>query len=147
MNPRQPTPVKHCGHCGRRMERKRYGHALETLAKFANRRFCDPWCATQARSSTPEPRPLAAMRPRKRRRRATAKLNPSQIRAAYTLYEQGMSLYELAEHGWRQWGFASAESARVNLGQAFILEGLPARQRSEALLVCYRRQRWEKKAA
>lgn len=43
---RRPIPVKikHCAQCGKPMQRKRYGAALEDRSVYARRKFCDQKC-------------------------------------------------------------------------------------------------------
>lgn len=69
---------------------------------------------------------------RKTKRTATALLNRHQVRAAYTLYQAGYTVPEIAAAGWQKWGFASQETARTCLHHAFAIDGLKLRTRTEA---------------
>lgn len=47
-NPRKPDPEKFCVHCGTQLARKRYPSALECMAVFLKRRYCDQKCMAAA---------------------------------------------------------------------------------------------------
>lgn len=46
----KPTPVKFCAlkSCGKKLERKKFPRAMETLAKFRQRQYCGPSCWAEA---------------------------------------------------------------------------------------------------
>lgn len=48
-HPRKQEPLKVCAHCGKPLERKRYGGRLEDLGVFQRRKYCDPVCMGRAR--------------------------------------------------------------------------------------------------
>lgn len=43
--PKKSDPIKSCAHCGRSIERKRYGGRMEDRQVFLRRRFCDLRCS------------------------------------------------------------------------------------------------------
>lgn len=46
---RKPTPIRHCEHCGKKLERKRLPNGdLEYLIHFNRRKFCDRQCMAAA---------------------------------------------------------------------------------------------------
>ena len=45
---RKPTPIKHCPHCEKKMERRRFNGRLEDLAAFRRRIYCDRRCMAAA---------------------------------------------------------------------------------------------------
>lgn len=45
---RKPDPVKHCGACGARLERKRFGRRLEDRTRFLARKHCGERCMAVA---------------------------------------------------------------------------------------------------
>lgn len=106
------------------------GHELPDSGK----RGCDE-CRREnlARMPPPGPKPTAATAPRRCRRRSDAFLSRRQVLAAHELYLAGMSSYDLADLGWRKWGYASPDIARRKLLEAFKRDGLTTRTRSEAL--------------
>lgn len=54
MPPTKPTPEIFCGHCQKRLERKRYGKRLEDLAVFKRRKFCDKECMARGFEAKPK---------------------------------------------------------------------------------------------
>ena len=47
--PRKETPLKHCVHCGKQLERKRWKHGvLESLLHYGRRKYCDRICMAKA---------------------------------------------------------------------------------------------------
>lgn len=96
-----------CAKCGRQTNKTRLGMCLYP-------------CYEQHRD---QPRPLAASRPRKYKRRSDAKLTTSQIRAAYTLYRQLGTVNAVANLGWQQWGYSQPHKCATALGIAFHREG------------------------
>lgn len=46
--PKLDLPERHCSHCGKPLERKRYGAALEERSAFMRRKFCDRACMAAA---------------------------------------------------------------------------------------------------
>ena len=90
-----------------------------------------PWCdypleQRERRTSAPAPRA------RRKRRRCDAKLNADQVDAAWKVYEAGHSVRWIAHRIWRQWGFASANSCKTALYDAFAAEGYRLRERIAA---------------
>lgn len=70
------------------------------------------------------------------RRGVPPKLTDAQIEAAYRLHiEGGLSLRELGRRGWRQWGYASANSAAAVLCKTFKARGWKSRDRVEAIVL------------
>lgn len=52
--PRKQDPLKHCEHCGIRLERKRSANGvLESLLHFSRRKFCDRKCMAAAFDARP----------------------------------------------------------------------------------------------
>lgn len=52
--PRKPTPLKHCEHCGKQLERKRLPNGdLECLVHFNRRKYCDKTCMAAAFDAKP----------------------------------------------------------------------------------------------
>jgi hypothetical protein len=87
------------------------------------------------RQSPAPPRPLGARR--QKRRRKDAKLSRPQVRAAYTLYQAGMTTTTLAKSGYEQWGYATWKRAAIALSIAFRRDGYRLRDNREA-----QRLRW-----
>ena len=47
--PRKPDPLKHCEHCKKKLERKRFASGvLESLLHFTRRKFCNSTCMASA---------------------------------------------------------------------------------------------------
>lgn len=80
--------------------------------------------------------PLAVTRPRQLKRRKDARLSTRQIHAAYKLYEAGMDVPEIAEKGWRVWGYASKVTCCSALWSSFRLEGLLTRKAQRRCTRC-----------
>lgn len=43
-----PVPIRHCRHCGKVMERKRFNGTLESRLGYSRRKFCDQVCMSEA---------------------------------------------------------------------------------------------------
>lgn len=60
------------------------------------------------------------------------KLTDAQVRACHVLYEQGLSMRQVADRVWERAGYASAAGCARALSEQFIRLGLPRRDRIEA---------------
>ena len=83
MSALKPTPEKYCEYCNKQLTRKRYpGGALESLANFNRRRFCDTSCSGQ-HSKQPY---------------ATKRVMRSKLNAAASTLERIIEMNEDAKH-------------------------------------------------
>lgn len=48
----KPTPIRHCAHCGLKLERKRYCDRLEDYAAFMKRQHCSRTCGNSRKELT-----------------------------------------------------------------------------------------------
>lgn len=81
------------------------------------------WCGTDTEA------PVAPRRPRPEllEGRSNAKMTRRQVEAAYTLYQRGRSMGEIAELIWRRFGYKDAKTCAGALAHSFKIAGFPAR--------------------
>jgi len=133
------------------------GHPL------TGKRGCDE-CRREnlLRQPPPGPKPLAALRPRKAKRKSNAKLSRQQIAAIWQLHRDGgYSVAAIVRRGWRTWGYSSEAGALSSVYASLRLDGTPAGglcagcschldERTRGCLTCKNRhkyRRWRNKEA
>jgi hypothetical protein len=128
------------------------GEVLVRRLTVEERERCRAWLEAQARARFERDqrrlgnasgirRPRVAKR--QRSRRSDARLAAGEIAEAWTLYEAGSSLRDLAGELWQLHGFASVGACEEALRKAFHREGWPIRTRTKAGKLERRRRRGE----
>jgi len=88
----------------------------------------------RGRGGSAHPIQSTRLRSRIRKRKRTAYLTPSQIAAAYVIYDrEGLSLPQLADRIYERYGYLTAKACRTALHRAFHAEGFALRTRAAGI--------------
>lgn len=126
-----------CEWCGAPFERVCASRRDAEKARFCSRACNSRWMASRQawrasrNAAQPEEMPLAAIRPRKHKRKGNAKLTQEQVRVLWRAYRAGWSMADLGRRIYYQRGYATPNAAREAIRLAFELEGFKRRGRSD----------------
>lgn len=78
--------------------------------------------------------------PRMKKSAKPRKITPAQIRAAWTLYQHGLSINDIARQSWQALGYASRRTCEESIRTAFNRLGYETRSTSQARRLIWARE-------